>query len=502
MVPFHPSIPNVGKKTPAREYRLGNLLARLYRDAEPLNKELSHKEAAYKYPFVLWVVDPDKRDDRLIVTSEITPPAFKLPDQDGSPFLCAFIEGGSRVNLGSSPDWNDLDKFSAGALAFCKSHLKIDAEPELIFQSPPPKKLNRTVKVLVFVVGLTLGLAGISYLKDRDKKSADPLPVEEATSKNSGFTPVDASEASKSEPKDLGQSPEDALVRTILSRETLKGVEEGDPKAQFKASIGYALSNKPKESERLLASSAAGGYLPAMIELGKRYVTADDIKNAKAWFEKAASAGDPEGNFELSKLLDKSALATDKKQAQELLQQTAEQGWPDAQALLGSKYLLGVGFKKDIQQANIWLKRGADNGALGAQAHLCSNYVAGKGVPRNYKTAAEWCTKAAAQGSYIAMSQLGALYEQGLGVAMDLKSAYALYNETLESQDPYIQQMAQKDLDRISEKMSPQQINEAQSKSASVFEGNRKGEIFLEEIDKSSKAKKLAREGVTADGKN
>jgi TPR repeat protein len=81
-----------------------------------------------------------------------------------------------------------------------------------------------------------------------------------------------------------------------------------------------------------------------------------------------------------------------------ILQQKAEQGDKEAQALLGGMYYYGKGVTKDYKKAFVWSTKGANQGVAMAQALLGLMYFHEQGVTRNYVEAYKWFNIAASQG--------------------------------------------------------------------------------------------------------
>ena len=102
----------------------------------------------------------------------------------------------------------------------------------------------------------------------------------------------------------------------------------------------------------------------------------------------------------------------------------AEQGDPEAQAILGLMYDAGVGVTEDDAQAVEWLRRAAVQGYALAWNHLGLMREFGNGVPEDHAQAAAWYREAAEQGFAPAQYHLGAMYAVGKGVPRDLAEAW------------------------------------------------------------------------------
>jgi hypothetical protein len=145
-----------------------------------------------------------------------------------------------------------------------------------------------------------------------------------------------------------------------------------------------------------------------------------------------------------------------------ILQQKAEQGDKEAQALLGGMYYYGKGVTKDYKKAFVWSTKGANQGVAMAQALLGGMYYYGKGVTKDYKKAFVWSTKGANQGVAMAQALLGLMYFHEQGVTRNYVEAYKWFNIAA-SQGQENANIARDELETI---MTPVQIAEGQEKAA------------------------------------
>ena len=77
----------------------------------------------------------------------------------------------------------------------------------------------------------------------------------------------------------------------------------------------------------------------------------------------------------------------------------AEKGDVDAQIALGFAYKGGLGVSQSYVEAAKWFQKAAEQGDADAQYHLGQMYEKGEGVPQNYVEAYKWYSLAAAQGN-------------------------------------------------------------------------------------------------------
>jgi len=140
----------------------------------------------------------------------------------------------------------------------------------------------------------------------------------------------------------------------------------------------------------------------------------------------------------------------------------AEQGDAQSQHNLGVMYAIGQGVPEDDAEAVKWFRKAAEQGCAEAQHKLGVMYANGKGVPEDDAEAVKWYRKAAEQGFDKAQVNLGLSYEFGTGVPEDYVEAYKWANLAAAQGN----EGGQKSKNILVKKMTPQQIAEAQRRSA------------------------------------
>jgi len=101
----------------------------------------------------------------------------------------------------------------------------------------------------------------------------------------------------------------------------------------------------------------------------------------------------------------------------------ANAGMPNAQLMIGLKYLSGDGVAKNDGEAAKWIARSATSGNAVAEYWLGSLYQHGRGVAADPAQSLSWFEKSAAQGNRKAMHNLAIAYADGRGVAKDFMVA-------------------------------------------------------------------------------
>jgi hypothetical protein len=111
----------------------------------------------------------------------------------------------------------------------------------------------------------------------------------------------------------------------------------------------------------------------------------------------------------------------------------AEQGYADAQYVLGLRYYSGQGVAKDDMEAVQWYRKAAEQGHAEAQYWLGFCYAKGQGVAKDELEAVQWYHKAAEQNSADAQTALGFCYVEGQGVTKDEAEAVKWFRKAAES---------------------------------------------------------------------
>ena len=171
-----------------------------------------------------------------------------------------------------------------------------------------------------------------------------------------------------------------------------------------------------------IATRAAAGDKPAMVEIGMRYDYGQkgaphDLEKAIFWYRKAAAAGNPAAMLLLSQRYEIGrGVPLDDRKAVRWLVRAARAGYPPAEDALGDRYAVGQGVPKDDRMAVRWYMRAGSHGYGESQDLLGQRYETGQGVPKDLEKAAYWYLRAARDaGNPDAFTRLGYFAEKGLG---------------------------------------------------------------------------------------
>ena len=123
----------------------------------------------------------------------------------------------------------------------------------------------------------------------------------------------------------------------------------------------------------------------------------------------------------------------------------------------------------DYQAAFEEFARFAEQGDAGAQFNLGVMYGLGLGVAQDYLIAMDWYEKAALKGNAQAQCNLGWMYGTGRGVPLDFIRALAWYSVSAASG----QDTARRNRDLLNDRMTPTQVEQAQSMAREISESVR-----------------------------
>ena len=144
-------------------------------------------------------------------------------------------------------------------------------------------------------------------------------------------------------------------------------------------------------------------------------------------------------------------------------QQVAQAGDATASYRIGQLYRQGQGLRyRDFEKAVYWYQRAAGRGYVPAQYEVARLQFEGLMVPRDIDEMMYWLWRAALSGHADSQVMLGCVYEYGEpGVAANYMEALKWYLVAAKSGPPELQTRALKLADRVSTKMTPEQIDAA-----------------------------------------
>jgi uncharacterized protein len=222
-----------------------------------------------------------------------------------------------------------------------------------------------------------------------------------------------------------------------------------------------------------MTAQAEHGDKFAQGRLAARYYAGDcvraDYATAFKWFRKAAQQGEPISQYFLGLMLLKGdGAAKNSHEAARWFRKSADQGEPSAEAYMGMCYEYGTGVIQDYAEAMKWYRKADADQAVPsslapeidiARVNLGSMYFSGEGTPKDEAEGVQWFRKAAEHGFPEGQTKLGLAYLLGTGVPQDYVQAHMWLNLAASSGDAVAAQAR----DDLAEKMTPQEIEQAQS---------------------------------------
>jgi TPR repeat protein len=151
-----------------------------------------------------------------------------------------------------------------------------------------------------------------------------------------------------------------------------------------------------------------------------------DVNEATLSFGRAAQQGDAMGEYYLARAyqLGQGVLSRDAARADDLLAQSAAQGFPQAQVALGENFLNGAGVAKDDEGAVKLFRAAAEAGEPQGMYDFGAALAGGIGVAKDSAQAITWYERAAEFGQPNAMQGLAQMLYADNGTASDKAKAY------------------------------------------------------------------------------
>lgn len=224
----------------------------------------------------------------------------------------------------------------------------------------------------------------------------------------------------------------------------LSAAEQGEPQAQYLLAQRYqnGLTNGAPDyaaAKKWYQAAAQSNYIPAWVALGylEETVFLNENKAFNA-YEKAASAGNPQGIFNLALMHEYGKnRPVDYQNAIQLYKNLNALEYPQVLTQLGGIYGRYASSNQVAAQESLqYYQKAAELGDRRALYHLGRCYQDGLGVAKNPATAAQYYEKAAAKGDEKANFALAELYQQGAGIPLDLQKANTLYSQLAQNHHP------------------------------------------------------------------
>jgi hypothetical protein len=119
-------LPTIINAKPVSRYLIGNYLAVVLTDCE------SEGLISYQYAVIVYQMPADAAKGEQPVPMMAVAAEQSDALQDKNSFFLGVFPGDGHMNMGSSPDWGDLTKFTNKALEVIGNHLNVSQPPFLI----------------------------------------------------------------------------------------------------------------------------------------------------------------------------------------------------------------------------------------------------------------------------------------------------------------------------------------------------------------------------------
>lgn len=192
----------------------------------------------------------------------------------------------------------------------------------------------------------------------------------------------------------------------------------------------------------VVLEKAQKGDVHAQLLVAKQYRDRgkpEDKVEAARWYEKAAKQGNPEAQLLLgSAYIAGVGVKKEEKIGIGWIQRSANSEFPQAQALVGASYLRGLyTLPRNIALAKEWLTKAASNNDPLAEYVLWQEYLSGINFPKNVPLAREMLQKASAHGNGTAQIDLALAHLDGLsGFEKNETEALRLLNAAADQGEP------------------------------------------------------------------
>jgi uncharacterized protein len=223
----------------------------------------------------------------------------------------------------------------------------------------------------------------------------------------------------------------------------------------------YATALAACKSAAEQGDASCQNFLGILFARGKG-VPKDDAEAVK-WYRRAADQGNGYAQLNLGFAYEQGhGVPRNDAEAAKWYLAAANQHIPQAQLALG---LFRLRVDHDEREAVKWIRLAARQGLPLAQLALGGAYETGRGIKKNDRQAAKWFLLSAEGGDGAGQASIARLYEQGIGVEKDLPESYFWYAvANKNSTTPDRERKAIQDaLKRLSAKLAPKQIAEAES---------------------------------------
>jgi TPR repeat protein len=197
-----------------------------------------------------------------------------------------------------------------------------------------------------------------------------------------------------------------------------------------KLDVAGASADDLKAAREFYQKAANAGVVTAMIGLARAYDMGRgggaDLAQAATWYSKAANANHPSAQAALGTMYEfGEGVPSSLVEALRLYRLAADKGDAGGMASLGFLYAQGKGVARDAFAARKWYLAAASQGHARAQFNLALMHIRAEGGPLSWPEAVRWLKAAATSGHAGALRELAYLHDEGRGVPRNPEQAAA-----------------------------------------------------------------------------
>lgn len=236
-------------------------------------------------------------------------------------------------------------------------------------------------------------------------------------------------------------------------QQLLQQAERGDAAAQVRVATGYLTSQTT--------------------QTGTPEQKQNNLAQALRWARAAANQNHAGGQNLLGILYEAGlGVPQNKVEAARLYQLSANQNFGSGLLNIGKAYARGSGVPQDFAEARRWLTKAADQNVSDAELFLGQMAEKGEGGPADLAAAANWYRRAAGRNNAGAQQALANSYLNGRGVTADPLLAYFWFNLAASRLNGPSQAMAVGHRDALVRRLSPEEVERAQTVARQWKPGN------------------------------
>jgi TPR repeat protein len=158
---------------------------------------------------------------------------------------------------------------------------------------------------------------------------------------------------------------------------------------------GLGVKKDLKQAAAWYEKAAQLGFVLAQFNLANLDYDRNDLKQAARWYMAAAQGGHAKAMYYLAQMYeDGDGVAKDQAQAANWYAKAAAQGLPEGAFEYGRKLVNGEGVEQNNQKGSDMVLKAAEAGYGRAQYTMAGYYYRGKVVPKNLIEAYVWATQA------------------------------------------------------------------------------------------------------------